>query len=82
MDNLCFGMEYLNITQLPGGSYSHANQAVDLGGRDTGKDYWYARGETYWKCTCCWSSATNTYHFLSCDSKGNPTKVHLSLIHI
>ena len=76
MDNLCFGMEYLNITQLPGGSYSHANQAVDLGGKDTGKDYWYARGETYWKCTCCWSSATNTYHFLSCDSKGNPTKVH------
>lgn len=76
MDNLCFGMEYLNITQLPGGSYSHANQAVDLGGRDTGKDIWYARGETYWKCTCCWSSATNTYHFLSCDSKGNPTKVH------
>ena len=47
-----------------------------LGGRDTGKDYWYARGETYWKCTCCWSSATNTYHFLSCDSKGNPIKVH------
>lgn len=76
MDNLCFGMEYLNITQLPGGSYSHANQAVDLGGKDTGKDYWYARGETYWKCTCCWSSATNTYHFLSCDSKGNPIKVH------
>lgn len=76
MDNLCFGMEYLNITQLPGGSYSHANQAVDLGGRDTGKDYWYARGETYWKCTCCWSSATNTYHFLSCDSKGKPIKVH------
>ena len=69
-------MEYLNITQLPGGSYSHANQAVDLGGKDTGKDYWYARGETYWKCTCCWSSATNTYHFLSCDSKGNPIKVH------
>ena len=76
MDNLCFGMEYLNITQLPGGSYSHANQAVDLGGKDTGKDYWYARGETYWKCTCCWSSATNTYHFLSCDSKGKPIKVH------
>lgn len=76
MDNLCFGMEYLNITQLPGGSYSHANQAVDLGGRDAGKDIWYARGETYWKCTCCWSSATNTYHFLSCDYKGNPIKVH------
>lgn len=76
MDNLCFGMEYLNITQLPGGSYSHANQAVDLGGRDTGKDIWYARGETYWKCTCCWYSGTNTYHFLSCDSKGKPIKVH------
>ena len=76
MDNLCFGMQSLNITQLPGGSYSHANKAVDLGGKDTGKDYWYARGETYWKCTCCWSSATNTYHFLSCDSKGNPIKVH------
>ena len=76
MDNLCFGMEYLNITQLPGGSYSHANQAVDLGGRDTGKDFWYARGETYWKCTCCWYSGTNTEHFLSCDSKGNPIKVH------
>ena len=76
MDNLCFGMEYLNITQLPGGSYSHANQAVDLGGRDSGKDIWYARGETYWKCTCCWYSGTNTYHFLSCDSKGKPIKVH------
>lgn len=76
MDNLCFGMEYLNITQLPGGSYSHANQAVDLGGKDTGKDYWYARGETYWKCTCCWYSGTNTYHFLSCDANGNQTKVH------
>lgn len=76
MDNLCFGMEYLNITQLPGGSYSHANQAVDLGGRDIGKDFWYARGETYWKCTCCWYSGTNTEHFLSCDSKGNPIKVH------
>ena len=46
MDNLCFGMEYLNITQLPGGSYSHANQAVDLGGRDAGKDIWYARVKT------------------------------------
>lgn len=76
MDNLCFGMEYLNITQLPRGSYSHANQAVDLGGKDTGRDYWFARGETYWKCTCCWYSGTNTYHFLSCDSKGNPIKVH------
>lgn len=76
MDNLCFGMEYLNITQLPGGRYSHANQAVDLGGRDAGKDIWYARGETYWKCTCCWYFGTNTYHFLSCDSKGKPIKVH------
>lgn len=76
MDNLCFGMEYLNITQLPGGSYSHANQAVDLGGKDTGRDYWYARGETYWKCTCCWYAGTNTYHFLSCDANGTPTKVH------
>ena len=76
MDNLCFGMEVLNITQLPRGAYSHANQAVDLGGKDTGRDYWYARGETYWKCTCCWYSGTNTYHFLSCDSSGNPTKVH------
>lgn len=76
MDNLCFGMEYLNITQLPRDSYSHANLAVDLGGKDTGKDYWYARGETYWKCTCCWYSGTNTYHFLSCNSKGNPIKVH------
>lgn len=76
MDNLCFGMEYLNITQLPRGSYSHANQAVDLGGKDTGKDYWYARGETYWKCTCCWYAGTNTYHFLSCDSQGKEKKVH------
>lgn len=76
MDNLCFGMEYLNITQLPHGTYSHANQAVDLGGKDTGKDYWYARGETYWKCTCCWYTGTNTYHFLSCDKNGNEKKVH------
>ncbi len=76
MDNLCFGMECLNITQLPGGTYSHANKAVDLGGKDTGKDWWFARGEVYWKCTCCWYSGTNTYHFLSCDKNGNPTKVH------
>ena len=76
MINLTFGMEVLNITQLPGGSYSHANKAVDLGGKDTGKDYWYARGDIYWKCTCCWYSGTNTYHFLSCDANGNPTKVH------
>lgn len=76
MDNLTFGMEVLNITQLPGGSYSHANKAVDLGGRDSGKDYWYARGDVYWKCTCCWSTGTNTYHFLSCDKNGNPIKIH------
>lgn len=76
MDNLCFGMKVITITQLPGGSYSHANKAVDLGGNDSGKDYWYARGETYWKCTCCWYSGTNTYHFLSCDKDGNATKVH------
>lgn len=76
MDNLCFGMEYINITQLPRGNYSHPNQAMDLGGKDTGKDYWYARGETYWKCTCCWNPQTNTYHFLSCDKNGNPIKVH------
>ena len=76
MDNLCFGMKYLNITQLPRGSYSHANQALDLGGRDTGKDYWYARGDIWWKCTCCWYAGSNTYHFLSCDANGKPIKVH------
>lgn len=76
MDNLCFGMKHINITQLPRGSYSHANLAVDLGGKDAGIDEWYARGETYWKCTTCYYSGSNTFHFLSCDKNGKPVQVH------
>lgn len=74
MNNLCFGMKCINITQLPSGSYSHANKAVDLGGQDSGIDVWYARGN--WKCISCWYSGSNTYHFVPVDDDGNVTKVH------
>lgn len=44
MINLCFGMRTITVTQLPGGSYSHPNMAMDLAGEDGGIDYWFARG--------------------------------------
>lgn len=73
MNNLVFGMKVINITQLPGGSYSHPNMAVDLAGSDSGIDYWFAQG--YWKCIAGpWGSGT--YFFMSCNSAGAPAGVH------
>lgn len=73
MYNLCLGMKVINITQLPGGSLSHKNKAMDLAGSDSGIDYWYAQGK--WKCTGSWGTA-GTYFFSPVDSKGNYTKIH------
>lgn len=72
MFNLCYGMKVINITQLPGGSYSHPNYALDLAGSDSGIDFWYAVGN--WKCMAGpWGNAT--YFFKSCDAAGNTVKV-------
>lgn len=72
MYNLCYGMKYINITQLPGGSYSHPNQAMDLAGEDSGIDVWRAIG--YWKCTAV-NWGYHTCFFVSCDPDGQPAKV-------
>ena len=73
MFNLCFGMKVINITQLPGGSFSHPNGAMDLAGSDSGIDYWFAQGN--WKCIAGpWGNGT--FFFVSCDSSGIPTRVH------
>ena len=72
MFNLCYGMKVINITQLPGGSYSHPNNAVDLAGSDAGIDIWYAVGN--WRCTGRWGNA-GTAFFVSCDASGNTCKV-------
>ena len=72
MFNLCYGMRTINITQLPGGSYSHPNNAVDLAGEDSLIDLWRAVGN--WRCTAGpWGN--NTYFFVSCDSSGNQARV-------
>ena len=72
MFNLCYGMKTINITQLPGGSYSHPNYAVDLAGEDAGIDVWRAVGN--WRCTAGpWGN--NTFFFVSCDASGNHCKV-------
>lgn len=68
MFNLCYGMKTICITQLPGGSYSHPNYAVDLSGEDAGIDFWRAVGN--WKCVGRWGEA-GTYMFTSCDAVGN-----------
>ena len=65
--NLCYGMKYINISQLPYSSYSHPNAAVDLCGIDTGIDVWRAVGT--WKCTGGpWGN--HTYFFTSCNAEG------------
>lgn len=73
MNNLVFGMKYLTVTQLPGGSYSHANNAMDLAGVDAGIDFWYAQGR--WKCIAGpWGNGT--YFFVPVNSTGAITEVH------
>lgn len=78
MNNLCFGMKTINITQLPGGSFSHPNNAIDLAGEDTGKDVWRAQG--YWKCVAAFGNVNtgNTRLFYSCNARGNPKEVYLA----
>lgn len=73
MNNLCFGMKVINITQLPGGDLSHPNGAVDLAGSDSGIDFYFAQGPL--KCIAGpWGSGT--YFFVPVDANGVPTKVH------
>lgn len=74
MQNLCFGMKALNITQVSHGDYSHPNYALDLAGSDSGIDYWYARGR--WKCVAKWLLGSNTFMFCPVDQNGNITKIH------
>ena len=73
MINLCYGMKVINITQLPGGSYSHPNGAMDLCGADNGIDFWYAQG--IWKCIAGpWGNGT--YFFTAVDDAGKNIQVH------
>lgn len=73
MNNLVFGMKVINISQLPGGSYSHPNMALDMVGSDNGIDFYFAQG--YWKAIAGpWGNGT--YFFMSCDAKGAPAAVH------
>ena len=73
MINLCFGMRTINVTQLPGGSYSHPNMAMDLAGEDAGIDYWWAQGR--WKVVGFFGSA-GTILFTHVDREGNPEPVY------
>lgn len=67
MYNLCYGMKYISISQLPGGSYSHPNGAIDLCGLNASVDVWRAVG--HWKCVAGpWGS--HTYFFTSCNEEG------------
>lgn len=73
MYNLVFGMKVISFSQLPGGSYSHPNMALDAVGSDSGIDFWFAQG--YWKAIAGpWGNGT--YFFMSCDAKGAPAAVH------
>ena len=73
MINLCYGMKVVAISQMPGGSYSHPNGAMDLMGVDSGKDFWWAQG--CWKCIAGpWGAGT--FFFVSCNESGIPTAVH------
>lgn len=73
MNNLVFGMKTIAISQLPGGSYSHPNGALDMVGSDSSIDFWFAQG--YWKAIAGpWGNGT--YFFMSCDAKGAPAAVH------
>ena len=73
MNNLCFGMKVIDVTQLPQGGYSHPNQAMDLKGSDSGVDFWYAQGD--WKCIAG-SWGYGTFFFVPVDRNGNVTMVH------
>jgi len=73
MINLCFGMKVINVTQLPGGSYSHANMALDLAGSDSGIDYWYAMGR--WRVVGFFGLA-GTILFTHVDENGQAEPVH------
>ena len=73
MINLCFGMRTINVTQLPGGSYSHPNMAMDLAGEDAGIDYWWAQGR--WKVVGFFGYA-GTILFTHVDSNGDPEAVY------
>ena len=73
MNNLCYGMKVIAISQMPGGSYSHPNGAMDLFGCDSDKDFWWAQG--CWKCIAGpWGAGT--YFFVSCSENGVPAEVH------
>lgn len=73
MNNLVFGMKVISFSQLPGGSYSHPNGALDMVGSDSSIDFWFAQG--YWKAIAGpWGNGT--YFFMSCDAKGAPAAVH------
>lgn len=73
MYNLCYGMKVINISQLPQGSYSHPNNAMDLFGADSGVDFWFAQGR--WKCIAGpWGAGT--YFFAPVDENGAYAKVH------
>ena len=71
--NLVFGMHHLTITQLPGGSFSHPNNAMDLAGQDSGVDFWFAKCCAYKCIGGPWGNGT--YFFVPCDSKGNQINV-------
>lgn len=73
MFNLCYGMKVITVTQVPGGSYSHPNMAMDLAGSDNGVDFWFAQGN--WKCIAGpWGNGT--YFFTAVDDNGTYCKVH------
>ena len=73
MNNLCYGMKVLAISQLPQGNYSHPNMAMDCFGSDNGIDFWFAQGR--WKCIAgAWGSGT--YFFAPVDANGVPCMVH------
>ena len=72
MFNLCYGMKYVNLSQLPESGYSHPNQAIDLCGIDVLCDVWRAVG--FWKCVAV-NWGYHTCFFTSCDKNGNFTKV-------
>lgn len=73
MINLCFGMKVINVTQLPGGNYSHPNLALDLAGSDGGIDYWYAMGR--WMVVGFFGLA-GTILFTHVDENGNAESVY------
>lgn len=65
-------MRTINVTQLPGGDFSHPNQAMDLAGEDAGIDYWWAMGR--WKVVGFFGFAGSIL-FTHVDPEGNPEPV-------